>query len=145
MIRRGACITQLSVFPDFLGGHLAVTPTTLAQLNWFYNYGDMSTRNERPEQGVAVAEAVPKTKVPPLFRVVLINDDYTPMEFVVDVLERFFNMARHAATRIMLEVHTKGKGECGLFTHEIAETKVAQVTQYSREHQHPLLCTLEQA
>jgi ATP-dependent Clp protease adaptor protein ClpS len=145
MIRRGACITQLSVLSDFLDRHLAVIPTTLARLNWFYNYGDMSTRNERPEQGVAVAEAVPKTKVPPLFRVVLINDDYTPMEFVVDVLERFFNMARHAATRIMLEVHTKGKGECGLFTHEIAETKVAQVTQYSREHQHPLLCTLEQA
>jgi ATP-dependent Clp protease adaptor protein ClpS len=105
----------------------------------------MKTRNEQPDQGVAVAEAAPKTKVPPLFRVVLLNDDYTPMEFVVDVLERFFGMARQAATRIMLEVHTKGKGECGLFTYEIAETKVAQVTQYSREHQHPLLCTLEQA
>lgn len=105
----------------------------------------MNTRNERPEQGVAVAEAAPKTKVPPLYRVVLLNDDYTPMEFVVDVLERFFAMARHAATRVMLEVHTKGKGECGLFTYEIAETKVAQVTHYSREHQHPLLCTLEEA
>ena len=105
----------------------------------------MSKRSERSDHGIAVAEAVPKTKVPPLFRVVLLNDAYTPMEFVVDVLERFFGMARHVATRIMLEVHTKGKGECGLFTHEIAETKVAQVTQYSREHQHPLLCTLEQA
>jgi ATP-dependent Clp protease adaptor protein ClpS len=105
----------------------------------------MSKRNEAPEQGVAVAEAAPKAKVPPLFRVVLLNDDYTPMEFVVDVLERFFSMARHAATRVMLEVHTKGKGECGLYTYEIAETKVAQVTHYSREHQHPLLCTLEQA
>ena len=120
-------------------------PATLARPNWFYNYGDMNTRHERPDQGIAVAEATPKTKVPPLFRVVLLNDDYTPMEFVVDVLERFFGMARHAATRIMLEVHTKGKGDCGLFTHEIAETKVAQVTQFSREHQHPLLCTLEQA
>ena len=120
-------------------------PATPDGPKWFYNYGDMKTRNERPEPGVAVAEAVPQTKVPPLFRVVLLNDDYTPMEFVVDVLERFFGMARHAATRIMLEVHTKGKGDCGLFTHEIAETKVAQVTQYSREHQHPLLCTLEQA
>ena len=105
----------------------------------------MANPNESAEHGVAVAEAAPKTKVPPLFRVVLLNDDYTPMEFVVDVLERFFAMARHAATRVMLEVHTKGKGECGLFTYEIAETKVAQVTHYSREHQHPLLCTLEQA
>ena len=84
---------------------------------------DMSTRNERPEQGVAVAEAVPKTKVPPLFRVVLLNDDYTPMEFVVDVLERFFAMARHAATRIMLEVHTKGKGDCGVFTTRLPRPK----------------------
>jgi ATP-dependent Clp protease adaptor protein ClpS len=105
----------------------------------------MANPNESPDQGVAVAEAAPKTKVPPLFRVVLLNDDYTPMEFVVEVLERFFAMARHAATRVMLEVHTKGKGECGLFTYEIAETKVAQVSHYSREHQHPLLCTLEQA
>src|SRR3974377_2350727 len=99
----------------------------------------------RPDSGVLVEEAKPEVKQPPLYRVVLLNDDYTPMEFVVDVLERFFGMARHAATRIMLEVHTKGKGECGLFTYEIAETKVAQVTQYSRAHQHPLLCTLEQA
>ena len=110
-----------------------------------YNHCNMANPNESPEQGVAVAEAAPRTKVPPLFRVVLLNDDYTPMEFVVEVLERFFAMARHAATRVMLEVHTKGKGECGLFTYEIAETKVAQVTHYSREHQHPLLCTLEQA
>jgi ATP-dependent Clp protease adaptor protein ClpS len=105
----------------------------------------MNPRSEQPGQGTAVAEAAPQTKVPPLFRVVLLNDDYTPMEFVVDVLERFFAMARHAATRIMLEVHTRGKGDCGLFTHEIAETKVAQVIQYAREHQHPLMCTLEQA
>ncbi|HVN99797.1 MAG TPA: ATP-dependent Clp protease adaptor ClpS, partial [Steroidobacteraceae bacterium] len=88
----------------------------------------MADPNESPEHGVAVAEAAPQTKVPPLYRVVLLNDDYTPMEFVVDVLERFFSMARHVATRVMLEVHTKGKGECGLFTYEIAETKVAQVT-----------------
>jgi len=99
---------------------------------------------ERPDRGVAVAEASPETKVPPLYRVVLLNDDYTPMEFVVDVLERFFAMDRHSATRVMLEVHTRGKGICGVFTYEIAETKVAQVTSYSREHQHPLLCTLEE-
>ena len=110
-----------------------------------YNCVRMKTAGDRPDQGIAVAEATPKTKVPPLFRVVLLNDDYTPMEFVVEVLERFFAMGRHAATRIMLEVHTRGKGDCGVFTYEIAETKVAQVTNYSREHQHPLLCTLEEA
>ncbi len=100
---------------------------------------------ERPDRGVAVAEAEPVTRVPPLYRVVLLNDDYTPLEFVVEVLERFFAMGRHMATRVMLEVHTRGKGICGVFTYEIAETKVAQVTSYSREQQHPLLCTLEEA
>jgi ATP-dependent Clp protease adaptor protein ClpS len=99
---------------------------------------------QSPDHGVTVEEAKPKTRVPPLYRVVLINDDFTPMEFVVDVLERFFTMNRPTATRIMLEVHTRGKGICGVFTYEIAETKVSQVTQYSREHQHPLMCTLEQ-
>ena len=95
--------------------------------------------------GLVVEEAAPKLKRPPLYQVVLINDDYTPMEFVVDVLERFFAMDRTTATRVMLEVHTRGKGVCGVFTYEIAETKVSQVTSYSREHQHPLLCTLEAA
>jgi ATP-dependent Clp protease adaptor protein ClpS len=98
-----------------------------------------------PDSGTLVAEAAPKVKQPPLFQVVLLNDDYTPMEFVVDVLERFFVMSRTNATRIMLEVHTKGKGVCGVFTYEIAETKVAQVTTYARDHQHPLMCTLEEA
>jgi ATP-dependent Clp protease adaptor protein ClpS len=100
---------------------------------------------DRPDRGVALAEAAPETKVPPLYRVVLLNDDYTPMEFVVEVLERFFAMNRQMATRVMLEVHTRGKGICGVFTYEIAETKVSQVTSYSREQQHPLLCTLEEA
>ena len=94
---------------------------------------------------IVVEEAAPLVKQPPLFRVVLLNDDYTPMEFVVDVLERFFRMDRETATRVMLEVHMKGKGVCGVFTYEIAETKVAQVVGYSRDNQHPLMCTLEQA
>ena len=102
-------------------------------------------RATRPESGVVVEEARPEVKQPPLYRVVLLNDDYTPMEFVVDVLEKFFTMNRPTATRIMLEVHTKGKGVCGVFTYEIAETKVAQVTTYARDHQHPLMCTLEEA
>ncbi|MFM1885240.1 MAG: hypothetical protein RL026_397 [Pseudomonadota bacterium] len=95
--------------------------------------------------GLAVEESRPQVRQPPLYNVLLVNDDYTPMEFVVDVLQRFFRMDRPAATRVMLEVHTRGKGVCGQFTYEIAETKVAQVTRYSRENQHPLLCTLEQA
>ncbi len=93
---------------------------------------------------LVVEEAQPKLRKPPLYQVVLLNDDYTPMEFVVDVLERIFSLDRTRATRIMLEVHTQGKGVCGVFTFEIAETKVAQVMTYSRQHQHPLLCTMEE-
>jgi ATP-dependent Clp protease adaptor protein ClpS len=85
-----------------------------------------------------------KLKPPPMFKVMLLNDDYTPMEFVVDVLQRIFSLDRLRATRVMLEVHTKGKGVCGVYTFEIAETKVAQVMTYARQHQHPLLCTMEE-
>jgi ATP-dependent Clp protease adaptor protein ClpS len=106
----------------------------------------MSERpDNRNDEGLALKEAEPKLKRPPLFKVILINDDYTPMEFVVHVLEIFFSRDRETATRIMLEVHTRGKGVCGIYTHEIAETKVSQVTGYSRENQHPLLCTMEKA
>jgi ATP-dependent Clp protease adaptor protein ClpS len=98
-----------------------------------------------PDESLVVQEAKPKLKRPPLFKVILINDDYTPMEFVVHVLEVFFSLDRETATRIMLEVHTRGKGICGIYTHEIAETKVSQVNCYSRENQHPLLCTMEKA
>jgi ATP-dependent Clp protease adaptor protein ClpS len=94
---------------------------------------------------LAVEEARPKIKQPPLYRVVLINDDYTPMEFVVDVLETIFAMERTRATQVMLEVHTKGKGICGVFNFEIAETKVAQVSALAQQHQHPLLCTMEES
>jgi ATP-dependent Clp protease adaptor protein ClpS len=94
---------------------------------------------------LAVEEARPKVKRPPLYRVVLINDDFTPMEFVVDILESVFAMERTRATQVMLEVHTKGKGVCGVFNFEIAETKVAQVMGIARQHQHPLLCTMEES
>lgn len=97
------------------------------------------------DDGLAVQESRPEVKQPPLYQVVLLNDDYTPMEFVVEILERFFRMDRSKATQVMLHVHTKGKGVCGVYTREIAETKVAQVNDYSREHQHPLLCDMEQA
>jgi len=97
------------------------------------------------ERGLVLEEAKPKLKKPPLFRVVLLNDDYTPMEFVVEVLELIFGMDRPKATRIMLEVHTKGKGVCGVYTYEIAETKVAQVSTFAQQNQHPLLCTMEES
>ena len=97
------------------------------------------------DHGLAVEESRPKLRRPPLYRVVLLNDDYTPMEFVVQILQKVFFMERANATRVMLEVHTKGKGICGVFTYEIAETKVAQVTDLAQRHQHPLLCTMEEA
>ena len=106
---------------------------------------DSDTPSGGEDYGLAVEEAKPKLKKPPLYRVVLLNDDYTPMEFVVEVLELVFAMDRPKATRVMLEVHTKGKGVCGVFTYEIAETKVAQVSSYAEQHQHPLLCTMEEA
>lgn len=104
-------------------------------------------KQNQPERSdaLAVQEAKPQTKRPPLFKVVLLNDDYTPMEFVVHILEQFFSMNREKATQIMLHVHTQGKGVCGVFTREVAETKVVQVNEYSRKHQHPLLCTMEAA
>ena len=92
-----------------------------------------------------ITKTKPRTKRPNLYRVLLLNDDYTPMEFVVQVLERFFNKTREDATRIMLHVHQNGVGECGVFTYEVAETKVTQVIDFARENQHPLQCTLEKA
>lgn len=85
----------------------------------------------------------PKTKRPSLYKVLLLNDDYTPMEFVILVLERYFNKGREEATRIMLHVHHKGVGICGVYTYEVAETKVTQVMDFARQHQHPLQCTME--
>jgi ATP-dependent Clp protease adaptor protein ClpS len=104
-----------------------------------------SNTERRDAFNLDVAEAKPKVKPPPLYRVVLINDDFTPMEFVVDILESVFGMQRTRATQVMLEVHTKGKGICGVFNYEIAETKVAQVMTIANQHQHPLLCTMEES
>ena len=95
--------------------------------------------------GIATETAKPKLKKPKMFKVVLLNDDYTPMEFVVLILESVFRIDREKATQIMLHVHTRGKGVCGLFTRDIAETKVAQVNKLSQDHQHPLLCEMEEA
>ena len=95
--------------------------------------------------GLLLQEARPKLKKPPLYKVILLNDDYTPMEFVVQVLESFFQMDLAKATQVMLHVHTRGVGVCGVFTRDIAETKVAVVNDFARANQHPLLCTMEEA
>lgn len=92
-----------------------------------------------------VVRTKPKTKKPAMYKVIMLNDDYTPMEFVILVLERFFQKSSEEATQIMMHVHQKGVGVCGVFTYEVAETKVQQVMDLARQHQHPLQCTLEKA
>ena len=108
----------------------------------------MSSKNlplaqEHEQHGVAVAPAKPELKKPRQYKVVILNDDYTPMDFVVDVLCRFFGKDQEQAVRIMLQVHTEGKGVCGIYRFEIAETKAAQVVEYAKTHQHPLQSALE--
>ena len=101
----------------------------------------MATRTvEQSEAGTSVT----RTRPPPLFKVLLLNDDFTPMDFVVKVLQRFFSKDREQATHIMLKVHNEGVGLCGIYPHDVAETKVQQVLSYAQEHQHPLKCTMEE-
>jgi ATP-dependent Clp protease adaptor protein ClpS len=104
----------------------------------------MSNEQEhRDGDGLALKEAKPELKEPSMYKVFLLNDDFTPMEFVVTLLEKLFGMDREKATRVMLLVHSQGKGICGIYTYEIAETKVAQVNEYAQRHKHPLLCSME--
>ena len=110
----------------------------------------MAERDKREQGGqgggagtALVTQVKPKVQKPSLYRVLILNDDFTPMEFVVFVLERFFSKSREDATRIMLHVHQNGVGVCGVYTYEVAETKVAQVVDAARRHQHPLQCTME--
>jgi ATP-dependent Clp protease adaptor protein ClpS len=108
----------------------------------------MSTENDniwQDEAGTVAEEAPPKLERPKLYQVVLLNDDYTPMEFVVELIEQFFFKSRENATQIMLKIHTEGKGVCGVYTQDIAETKSDVVNQYAQDHQHPLLCQTEPA
>src|SRR6476620_4766628 len=107
---------------------------------------DMRDNGKRGEEGPGtgvIVKAKPKTKKPSMYKVLMLNDDYTPMEFVVHILERFFAKSRQEATRIMLHVHRRGVGICGVYTYEVAETKVTQVMDFARQNQHPLQCTLE--
>lgn len=106
----------------------------------------MADNDKHGDEGTVtgvVVKAKPQTKKPSMYKVLMLNDDYTPMEFVVLVLEQFFNKNREEATQIMLHVHRRGVGICGVFTYEVAETKVTQVMDFARQHQHPLQCTLE--
>src|ERR1700743_1441116 len=108
------------------------------------NDGEGGQGNNGTGNGTGVvAKTRPKTKKPSLYKVLILNDDYTPMEFVVHILEKFFNKDREQAVEIMLHVHRHGVGICGVFTYEVAETKVAQVVEFSRRHEHPLQCTME--
>jgi ATP-dependent Clp protease adaptor protein ClpS len=109
-----------------------------------YSGGDRNEDVNRESGGAALVESVkPKLGKPRMYRVVMLNDDYTPMEFVVYVLESFFSMNRETATRVMLRVHTEGRAVCGVYTRDIAETKAEQINQHSLENQHPLLCQIE--
>lgn len=135
----------------------ALSPPAAGSSTRFYNEGmklpafptTAMSGTERPardhEHGAVVEVAKPKLARPPLYTVLLLNDDYTPMDFVVEVLMSFFAMDEEKATQVMLHVHTRGRGVCGVYTREVAESKVAQVNEFARIHQHPLLCTMEKA
>jgi ATP-dependent Clp protease adaptor protein ClpS len=98
-----------------------------------------------PDPTTVIEQQAEKVKAPPMFQVFLLNDDYTPMEFVVSVLQKFFGMGREKATQVMLKVHREGRGVCGVFPRDVAATKVEQVSDYARDHQHPLQCVMEEA
>ncbi len=104
----------------------------------------MAERDEQLGVAVKTRETEPKLQKPPMYQVVLINDDYTPMEFVVHVLQKFFSMEQEQAVRIMLTVHTQGRGVCGVYVRDVAETRALQVNRYARQNKHPLLCEIEE-
>jgi ATP-dependent Clp protease adaptor protein ClpS len=114
---------------------LSMVPARLAD-------DDRKRKSEGPGTSV-ITKTKPQTKRPNLYRVLLLNDDYTPMEFVISILQAFFNKDAQEATQIMLQVHNNGVGECGVYTYEIAETKVSQVMDHARKNQHPLQCIME--
>lgn len=106
------------------------------------NHGSGEPEHE-DDHGLAVETSKPQLKPPSRYKVIMLNDDYTPMDFVIEVLMIFFNMDQEKATQVMLAVHTQGKGVCGVYTRDVAETKATQVNQYARENKHPLLCEVE--
>lgn len=141
-----ACSNQtfFTLTPRSAESDVAWPEQHLLQTRWPARMGDdgRSGHSGNPATSV-ITKTKPRTKRPNMYRVLILNDDYTPMEFVVHVLEKFFNMDVEAATQVMLHVHHHGIGECGIFTYEIAETKVTQVMDFARKHQHPLQCVME--
>jgi ATP-dependent Clp protease adaptor protein ClpS len=120
-------------------------PTVASRASRASRLGPEPPQTPDRQDDAAVEEAKPRLKRPPMYKVMMLNDDYTPMDFVVEVLETFFRMDREQATQVMLTVHTRGKAVCGVYPQDIAETKAAQVVDYAREHQHPLMCQVERA
>ena len=116
-----------------------------SSIQWVSNQAGSDEWDHQGDEGLATATAKPQLKKPPLYKVVMLNDDFTPMEFVVEVLIQFFHMDMEKASQVMLRVHTEGKATCGVFTRDVAETKAALVVDFARENQHPLMCNVEVA
>ena len=135
-------VAPMAAARDFCLFEFRLSPIQMADKNGDDDKGNNGDGDS--ETGV-VTRTKPKTKKPSMYKVIMLNDDYTPMEFVILVLERFFSKSHEESTQIMLHVHQKGVGVCGVFTYEVAESKVQQVMDLARQHQHPLQCTLEKA
>jgi ATP-dependent Clp protease adaptor protein ClpS len=150
-LRRSTCPYALlryrPALPYFMDMHLSPIPLTITLISPnAIRSADDNDGNQGNDNGVGIAtKTLTKTKKPSPYKVLLLNDDYTPMEFVVQVLKRFFGMDIDEATRVMLHVHQKGVGICGIFSYEVAETKVTQVMDFARKNQHPLQCMMEKA
>jgi len=133
-----------TIADDKVHAHMRPADVSLGSRPLYMADDERRRKGDTGGPGTAViTKTKPQTKRPSLYRVLILNDDYTPMEFVVHVLERFFGRDHEAATRIMLHVHHHGIGECGVYTYEVAETKVTQVMDFARKHQHPLQCVME--
>lgn len=139
-------VAAMAAARDFCLFEFRLSPIQMADKDGDDDKGNNGANNGDgdSETGV-VTRTKPKTKKPSMYKVIMLNDDFTPMEFVILVLERFFSKSQEESTQIMLHVHQKGVGVCGVFTYEVAETKVQQVMDLARQHQHPLQCTLEKA
>ena len=129
--------------PEILLMAIRLNEMSVSNVARLHRLGSQGEEEEDYDSGATTTLEKPKLKKPPLYKVVLINDDYTPMEFVVEVLRSFFGMNAETATQVMLKVHTEGKGVCGVFSKDVAESKATQVNDYSRECEQPLLCSVE--
>ncbi len=135
----------LSSYYTNQGSLVIIIPTFFNNWTKINNKEMSKDKDLDSEEGIAVQEAKPKLEQPKRYKVILLNDDYTPMDFVVHILEYFFSLDRAQATQVMLQVHTQGKGVCGIYPKDIAETKEEQVNRYSKSEQHPLMCVIEEA